>query len=390
MKFCLDNSYFEYNGEFYSQNSGGTIVSPLVVELAEIRVAEVEDKALQTCSDPPNTYRHFVDDGIGDFRDSDHAEAFLTHINSLTEDLIYTIEHPSSDGTLPFFDVLIHPDKSTSVYIKPTHTNLYTRYNSSTSSSSRHSVITSLTRRAYNICSPQHLQTELETVYTTCLQNGYPPNTVNSVMNNVKQKLQHPNRMTARQFNRQLDATAPSLTTTLPYHPSLSKPIKKILSSHDIKVTDSSATSLRDLLTKTKTSPPPHLTPNVIYEISCKDCSAFYDGQTYRPIHKRITEHERDNRLQHIPEGPTDTNKSATAHHTRTTGHTIAWNDTTILTTTRSKTQLDLTEHAAIQIRQPPLNRTDSAPLCSKLWDPILPKIAKSFKPRPAGISIPP
>ncbi|MCP3662171.1 MAG: hypothetical protein GY696_06695, partial [Gammaproteobacteria bacterium] len=278
-------------------------------------------------------------------------------------------------------------DKSTSVYRKPTHTNLYTCYNSSTSSSSRHSVITSLTRRAYNICSPQHLQTELTTVYSTCLQNGYPPHVVNSVMNSVKQKLQHPNRMTLRQFNRQHDATAPSLTTTLPYHPSLSKPIKKILSSHDIKVTDSSATSLRDLLTKTKTSPPPHLTPNVIYELSCKDCPATYDGQTYRPVHKRIAEHERDNRLQHIPEGPTDSNKSATAHHSRTTGHTIAWNNTTILTATRSKSQLDLTEHAAIQIRKPSLNRTDCAPLCNKLWDPLLPKIARSFKPRPAGIS---
>ena len=43
--------------------------SPLVVELAEIRVADVENTALTTYKDPPNTYRHFVDDGIGDFRD---------------------------------------------------------------------------------------------------------------------------------------------------------------------------------------------------------------------------------------------------------------------------------------------------------------------------------
>ena len=38
--------------------------------------------------------------------------------------------------------------------------------------------------------------------------------------------------------------------------------------------TSSSGTTLRDLLTKTKTTPPPHLTPNVIYEISCNDCTA--------------------------------------------------------------------------------------------------------------------
>ena len=34
-------------------------------------------------------------------------------------------------------------------------------------------------------------------------------------------------------------------------------------------------------------------------------------------------------------------------------------------------------------------NRTDSAPTCSKLWDPIIPKIACTIKPRPAGISFP-
>ena len=81
--------------------------------------------------------------------------------------------------------------------------------------------------------------------------------------------------------------------------------------------------------------------------------------------------------------------ESAPAHHSRTTGHKIAWDRTTILTTTRYKTQLDLTEHTAIKTRNPLLNRTDSAPTCSRLWDPIIPKIACTIKPRPAGISFP-
>ena len=40
-----------------------------------------------------------------------------------------------------------------------------------------------------------------------------------------------------------------------------------------------------------------------------------------------------------------------------------------------------------VKTRNPSLNRTDSAPTCSKLWDPIIPKIACTIKPRPAGIS---
>ena len=94
--------------------------SPLVVELDDIGVADVENTALTTYKDPPNTYRHFVDDGIGDFRDKSHADGFLNYLNSLTDDLQYTIEYPSHDGSLPYMDILIQADKSTSVYRKPT------------------------------------------------------------------------------------------------------------------------------------------------------------------------------------------------------------------------------------------------------------------------------
>ncbi|KAL5262584.1 hypothetical protein ACHWQZ_G008104 [Mnemiopsis leidyi] len=348
--FCLDNSYLEFNGCFYSQDVGGTMGSPLIVELAEIRLAEVETLALSSSPDPPSSYSHFVDNGCGAFRDKDHAETYLTFLNSLTEDLNFNMEHPSTDGSLPFLDVYIHPDKSTSVYRKPTHTNLYTKYSSCTTNSSKNSVIRSLTRRAYNLCSPQHLDSELQTT---------------------------PNRQTPNY----------SLSISLPYHPSLSKPLKKILGQHDIKVTHSSSTALRNLLTKTKTTPPPDLTPHTIYEISCLDCTSTYNGQTYRPLIHRMKEHERCHRLNNAYDETLDKVKSAPAHHSLTTGHRIAWNDITILKSLPSKAHLDLTEQAAIHIRNPSMNRTDSAPKCSSLWNPILPKIAATLKPTPSGIT---
>ena len=118
---------------------------------------------------------------------------------------------------------------------------------------------------------PQHLQKELDTVYTTSLQNGHPPDRVKRIMDSVKQKLENPNKLTLKQFNRQLKATTPYLTASFPLHPTITKNIKKSLAPYDVKVTSSSGTTLRDLLTKTKTTPPPHLTPNVIYEISCNE-----------------------------------------------------------------------------------------------------------------------
>ena len=206
-------------------------------------------------------------------------------------------------------------------------------------------------------------------------------------MTEVRRKFLNTPQLPLANLNRQLRAAEPSLTVSLPFHPTVSKPIKRILQQHDVKVTHSTGTTLQNLLTKTKTTPPPHLTPNAIYETPCTDCTGFYDGQTYRPITKRMEEHERSYRLNNTADELTGQIKSALGHHGRSTGHTIAWNDTRILTSTRLRAQLDLTEHAAIQIRRPAINRTDRAPKCHQLWDPVLPKIAASFKPRPAGLN---
>ena len=55
INFCLDNSYFEYNGSFYSQTESGPMGSPLTVALAEVRVTNVESLALASSADPPYT-----------------------------------------------------------------------------------------------------------------------------------------------------------------------------------------------------------------------------------------------------------------------------------------------------------------------------------------------
>ena len=82
--------------------------------------------AITNSIDPPRHYYHFVDDGFRHFRNRDHAENLLQHLNSLTSDLEYTIEYPKVDGSIAFLDILIHANKSTSIYRKPTNTNLYT------------------------------------------------------------------------------------------------------------------------------------------------------------------------------------------------------------------------------------------------------------------------
>ena len=154
LNFSLDNSYLEFDSHFFRQFIGGPMGSPLTVALAEIRVTYIEELAISSSTNPPEHYYHFVDDGFGHFRNCQHGESFKDHINSLAPDIEYTIEHPSATGSISFLDLLINPDNTTSIYRKPTHTNMYTHYSSSATIASKESTIRTLTRRALKLCSP--------------------------------------------------------------------------------------------------------------------------------------------------------------------------------------------------------------------------------------------
>ena len=116
---------------------------------------------------------------------------------------------------------------------------------------------------------------------------------------------------------------------------------------------------------------PASKTSNVIYQIPCKDCSATYCGQTSRPLHKRIVEHERYTRPAYGHS--TDLQKLlAIAQHAHASGHEIDFSSTILLAKLQNQQQLDLIEHAAITILEPSLNRNHAAPSINRQWNPIL------------------
>ena len=172
------------------------------------------------------------------------------------------------------------------VYRKPTHTDTYTHYSTAAPQTTKDSLIRSLTRRAYNICSPQHLDLELSHVKSVLLDNGYPLNHINLIVHRTKNSLSKPKTPRTKDNGNLANIY-------VPYYPALSKPLRQISDRHNISLTFTSNRNLRNMLTKTKTRPPPHTTRNVIYQIPCKDCNATYCGQTRRPLHLRLSEHQR-------------------------------------------------------------------------------------------------
>ena len=90
---------------------------------------------------------------------------FLEHINSMDPHIQFITEEIRADRTIPFLDTLVMPQPDScliaTVYKKPTHTDLYLKWDSPHNLAVMISVINTLTHRAKTICSnPQMLKEE--------------------------------------------------------------------------------------------------------------------------------------------------------------------------------------------------------------------------------------
>ena len=150
----------------------GSPISPIV---ANLYMENIEVRAINMLPPPPLMWKRFVDDTFVVIKAA-HKQEFLDHINSIDHHIQFTSEDSKPDGSTPFLDMMITPKEdgrlSTTVYRKPTHTDMYLQWDSHHSISSKYSVVSTLHHRARTICSsPQLLQQEedhLSRVLTRC------------------------------------------------------------------------------------------------------------------------------------------------------------------------------------------------------------------------------
>ena len=103
----------------------------------------------------------------------------MNHLNSMDHHIQFTKEESRPDGSLPFLDILITPKEdgslSTTVYRKPTHTDLYLQWDSNHTITSKYRVIGTLHHRAQVIwSSPEHLQQEEKHLHQALTRCSYP------------------------------------------------------------------------------------------------------------------------------------------------------------------------------------------------------------------------
>ena len=201
---------------------------------------------------------------------------------------------------MPYLNILIIPNEdgslSTTVYRKPTHTNLYLQWGSHHTVASKYSVIGTLHHRAETICSsPQLLQQEEKYLQKAPQRCKYPAWALNRVKIKSKgssNKKRRDTTKTGQNNNNQ----KPYMV--VPYYRGLSESLKKVCSRHGVQVYFKGGNTIKNLLVATKDQDPILKKSGVIYRYKFDrvDCDEEYIGES-----SRVLERGSRNIRRHLP-----------------------------------------------------------------------------------------
>ena len=124
-----------------------------------------------------NTWLRYVDDVLTIVKKGTQ-DSLLNHLNSIDPNIKFTIEPPNKQGAIPFSDTFPPSGNNnktvTSVYRKPTQTDMYLDFNSNHPKSAKCAVVRALTDRAKNMCSsPELLAEEMDHLDKVLWYNNY-------------------------------------------------------------------------------------------------------------------------------------------------------------------------------------------------------------------------
>ena len=150
LNFCLNNTYFTFEGKHYQQIFGVPMGSPISVVIANLVMEYVEQRAISIFSLSPKLWKRFVDDTFVIMQTNEMNRLF-DHLNNVDLNINFTIEL-EQDDKLAFLDVLVMRTQdeklATKVHQKTTHTNRYLNYHSAHSIEQKQGVVMNLFNRA--------------------------------------------------------------------------------------------------------------------------------------------------------------------------------------------------------------------------------------------------
>ena len=108
LEFCLKNTYFSFQGQFYEQVEGAAMGSPVSPIVANLYMEYFEQKALSTATHPQilaQVCRWYLV-----IQKEIQKQDFLQHINSVDPAIKFTVDDNKEDGAIPFLDTIVKPE----------------------------------------------------------------------------------------------------------------------------------------------------------------------------------------------------------------------------------------------------------------------------------------
>ena len=274
LEFCLKNTYFSFQGQFYEQVEGAAMGSPVSPIVANLYMEYLEQKALSSAP-PPKFWCRYVDDTFVIHKEA-NKQGFLQHINSVDPAIRIKVEDNKEDGSIPYLDTIVKPEVdgslSISVYRKPTHTDQYLQWDSHHHLSAKFSVIQTLSHRASTMCSnPELLQNEKEHLRKALTKCKYPK----WALDKVEKKLDRSSRQVSDGGNKNAQSANHEVQNkghiVIPYTQGLCESIKKICSRYGIQTHSKGGRAIKNLLVSPKDKDPMVKQSGGIYWYQCGD-----------------------------------------------------------------------------------------------------------------------
>ena len=238
--------------------------------------------------------------------------------------ILFTVEEPGSDGSIPFWDTKVTPGPNntihTTVYRKQTPTDQYLHWDSNHFITAKNSVYKTLAHRTKVVSStPEDLTKELEHPRKALMQCQFPSwvltrlqqqfqckHNYNSNNTQEEEKTNHNNQDSN---NRQQSRNT---YMVIPYIKGLGEKLKRTCNKQDIQVHFKGTNTVKQLLMAPKNKDPNLTKCGVIYRYKCHsiNCTEQYIGESGRTLGERYKEHLKAPSPIHL--------------HTSTTGHPVS------------------------------------------------------------------
>ena len=133
LEMVLKMNNFQFNDKNYLQINGTAMGTRVAPTYANLYMSEFEDRHVYTYHKQPLFWLRYIDDVFMPWQHGlEELNKFVTHLNSVSEHIKFTIEW--SRQMVPFLDTKVLYDKTqgfyTDLYTKPTDTHSYLRYSS--------------------------------------------------------------------------------------------------------------------------------------------------------------------------------------------------------------------------------------------------------------------